>query len=556
MADSIVEMFGGNTSDNPLVSAAVEDTCEYAVHLSGGSVGAITNPSPTGPSAAADGCLIYGNYGEIYFRVWAIPAFLNPINPGRNVPIPFLLWNAYTVKNYLNTVGGTGQTGLTTDIVVSETFEPVEEREFNITIEDDAPFSISATYIFTFTYNSVTMLFEVVVINWLEEIPDFPVLEQWEWLTDVIRTADGSEQRISIRNQPRRRLEGMILIKDDVDREEQLRRWYELMEATTVIPFYQYATRITQDSVITDTKIYFDPAKTDVRAGEKVIIYHPQDDTSFPLELTAMAADGATLDPLTYNVYAGDLIAPAFDCHLDNRTGVQMTQVAGQLRLRAQTAEYRDDFDRPGSTATITTYDSLDVMDRIPLASRGFVDEIVDMGPAIIDNESGVIDRSSPWLHASVDGVRKWIFNRKTNPTEMDWWRDFLTARHGMRVSFLMPTWREDLFLDTDPSAGVLQFDVEGLDYHNRYSEFDTYKRLQLINPDGDIIYRTVDYTTSSPGGITTITLTSAMPVDSSWENGFTISFLHRVRLNSDRVRLTHGPMDTEIELSIRTVDA
>lgn len=553
MADAIVETYGGNTSDNPIISTIVEDTCEYAGPLSGGSLSAITNPAPT-PAPGGNGVIYYGDYGEIYFRIWAIPTYLNPINPGRHVDIPFRLWNAYTVKNYLNSIGGTGQTGITNDIVIVETFEPVEDREFNLNIGDSAPFEIYATYIFNFTYNSVTMIFEVIVINWLQEIPDHPITETWEWLTDIIRSADGTEQRVSIRNQPRRRIEGLILIKDDVDREEQLRRWYELMESTTVIPFYQYSTRITQSTSPPSTRIYFDPAKTDVRAGEKVIIYHPQDDTSFPLQITSMEADGATLDPLTYNVYDEDIIAPAFDCQLENRSGVQMTQVAGQLRLRAQTAEYRGDFDRPGSTATITTHDSIQVMDRIPSANS-MVDEIVDIDPVVVDNDSGVVDRSSTWLHAQFDGRRSWRFNRKTNPTEMDFWRDFLTARHGMRVSFLMPTWREDLFLDSNPSAGSLQFDVEGLDYHNRYAAFDTFQRFQLINPDGDIIYRTVDLTEASAGGITTITLTSALPVDASWASGFTISFLNRVRLNSDTVRLTHGPMVTEVEFAIKTVD-
>lgn len=549
----MLELFGGNSSDNPLISAAIEDTCEYGEILSGGSLGAISTPSVPALSGV-DGAIVYGDYGEIYFRVWAIPGLLNPINPGRNVNIPFTLWNAYTVQNSLTTIGGSGQDGLSTDITTPEVFEPVEDREFNIQIGDDAPFTISADFIFTFTYNIVTLLFEVDVIDWLHEIPDHPVQETWEWLTDVIQSVDGSEQRISIRTQPRRQIQFTILLKDDEDRERELRRWFEIMAATTVIPFYQYTTRITQDSVITDTKIYFDPARTDVRADEKVIIYHPQDDTSFPLMLSTVVADGATLDPLTYNVYEGDLIAPAFESRLNNRTGPQMTTVAGQLTIKAEVSEYRDDFDRPGSIASITTFDSLDVMDRIPRA-REFVDEIVDIQPVIIDNESGIIDRSSTLLHAAIDGSRKWIFNRKTNPTEMDYWRDFLTARNGRRGSFLIPTWREDLFLDSNPSAGALQFYVEGLDYVNRYADFDTYQRFQLINPDGDIEYRKLSVAEAASGGLTLITLTTALPIIAAWSSGFTISFLHQVRLNSDQVRLTHGPMATEIELSIRTVD-
>lgn len=495
--------------------------------------------------------------GDVYWRIWCVPNFMRPQNPELDTDIPFIVWNAYPVPpvNTLNSIGGSGQTGLTLDLSAPRDFDAIEELEVNLQITSAAPVDISATYLFNFDYGVGTFLFETTIAAWIKILPEQPVVETWQWLSDVIGGWDSTEQRISVRRQPRRRIEYSILLEDDVARQREYDRWYNQLAGSIVIPFYQYSTRITQNSVITDTKIYFDPDRTDMRDDELVVIYRGSTDVSYLLRLNEVEADGATLaSPLTIDINIGDTVAPAFESRLDNLTGPIMTSVSGGLDVKAWVIEFRSSFDRPESTAVIDTFDSLPVMDRRPLA-RNSAAEVFDINPTLFDTGSGLHDQRSAWLHAFIGGVRQFTIPRRTQPGEMDYWRDFLTALVGMREPFLLPTFRRDLFLAQIPNPGDQLILIEGANYGSQYWPHDTYKRLQFWNSSNEIIYRKVDAVADQPGGTTLLTLDDPLPMSFNWAEDFTISFLNKVRLVADEVQLTHYEMYTIMEIAVRTID-
>lgn len=518
--------------------------------------GAIPDVSvPSLPSAGVGLDPFY--LGEVYWRIWCVPYFMRPQNPELDTDIPFILWNAYPVPpvNTMNSIGGSGQTGLTLDLVAPRDFDAIEELTVNLQITSSAPIDISALYTFNFDYGTGTFQFETSIADWIKIQPEQPVVETWQWLSDVIGGWDSTEQRISVRRQPRRRIEYSILLEDQIARQREYDRWYNSLLESIVIPFYQYSTRITQNSIITDTKIYFDPARTDMRDGELVVIYRGSIDESFLLRLNVVEADGATLaSPLTVDINLGDIVAPAFECRLDNRTGPTMTSVSGGLDVKAWVTEFRSSFDRPGSTAIIDEFDSLMILDRRPLA-RNSVAEVFDINPTIFDTGSGLHDQRSAWLHAFIGGVRQFTIPRRTQPGEMDYWRDFLTTLVGMREPFLLPTFRRDLFLAQIPNPGDQLLLIEGANYGSQYWPHDTYKRLQFWNSSNEIIYRKVDAVADQPGETTLITLDNPLPLNLNWAEDFTISFLNKVRLASDDVQLSHYEMYTILELAVRTTD-
>ena len=532
-------------------------TCSvFPVEETTGTDGAIPDfTPPTLPSV--EGGLDPFVYGEVYNRIWCVPHFMRPQNPELDTDIPFIVWNAYPVPaiNTMNTIGGSGHTGLTLDLIAPRDFNAIEELEVNLQISSTAPTEISATYIFTFDYGTDTFLFETSIADWIEDLPEMPISETWQWLSNVIGSWDSTEQRISVRRQPRRRIEYTLLLKDYEDRQRAYSRWYERLLRPVVIPLHQYSTRITQDSIVTATKIYFNPNRTDMRDSEFVIIYRPSTEESFLLRLDEVEVDGATLaTPLTMEIYTRDIVAPAFEGRLDNLTGPQMTSVSGDLVVKAWLTGFRSSFDRPESTVVITEFDGLMVLDKRPLA-RNSAAEMFDINPTMIDTGSGSHERRSSWLHALILGIRQFNIQRRRYPEEMDYWRDFLTACTGMRESFLLPTWRRDLFLATIPNPGDYLLSIEGAIYGSQYWPYDTYKRLQFWNSAGDIIYRKVIAVTDQPGGTTLLTLEDPLPLDFNWQEDFTISFLNKVRLASDEVQLNHFEMHTTLELAIRTTD-
>jgi len=522
--------------------------------------GTWANPSINSLPAAACGHTYY-TYGDIYFRIWTIPTLLQVANAELLVDYPFIVWNAYNSSNTLNSIGGSGQTGLTLDLSAPDTFNPVEELEVNLQIGTLAPNIISATYLFNFTDGIGTFIFETIVLDWIKTIPEIPVIETWETKTDIMTAFNSTEQRVSARRQPRRKQEYNLLLDDDIERQREYDRWYMQLSEDIVLPFYQYSTRITQDSAISTSKIFFDPDKTDVRSAEYVIIFRPSTDDSFVLQLGTVVSDGSSTDsPLSQNILTGDLVCPAATSRLENLTGPEMTSVSGNISISAWATEFRTAFNKTRyvDPVSIETYDSLNILDKCPLA-RSSAQESFDIDPTIFDFETGLHEQRSSWDHAFVTGSRMFLIQRKRFPEDMDWWRDFIVEANGQRDSFLLPSWREDLILDSNPSQGATLIYVEGTSYGLNYWPHDTYKRLKFtINKDStdeEIIYRKIDAIESIAGGTTKLTLDTALPGTSQWGNGFIIEFLNKCRFGSDIFKLTHYALYSIIEVTIRTTD-
>lgn len=400
-----------------------------------------------------------------------------------------------------------------------------------------------------------TFIFETSLADWLNVMPDPPVIETWTYLSDIIVAWDSTEQRISARRQPRRTIEYNILLEDDESRQREYDRWYQRLSMGIVIPFFQYSTYITQDSPVSTSTVHFVAARSDFRDDDMAVVYRPSTDESFLITLdTISATSSTTANPLTQDIYEGDLISPAFDCLLVNKSGPEMSSVSGILAVKARVTNFRTSFDRPGSTASITEFDSLKVLEKLPLA-RSSAQEFFDIRPTYHDNQTGIISQDTSWLHAMIEGSRQFVIKRKTDPDEMDYWRDFIVHLRGQREPFLMSTLREDLFLDSNPNPGDSQISIQGSTYATEYFTHDTYTRLALTNPSGEVNYRKVTAAVPQAGGTTLLTLATAVTNDPSWANGFEIAFLNKLRLGSDEIRLTHFTTYTLVDLVIRTTD-
>ena len=521
----------------------------------GAASGAHPGFTPTAAPTAGVGEWLF-NYGEIYFRIWVVDRYMNPQNPERYVDMPFIIWNAYTISNTLLNITGSGQTGLTLDLTPPSEFYPVEERTVNLQITDTAPNSIYAVFYFNFDSGVGELIFETIVLSWLKHIPEIPVQEIWEFLTDIHIAHEGDEQRIQVRGQPRIHIDEGWLLEDGDRRAEEYQRIYNKSRSSLVLPFYQYSTRVTQDSSPPSDRVYFDPDQTDMRAGELMVVFRPSTEESYLLGIDTMETDGVTLDgTLTIDIYAGDLVAPAHEVRLDDGSGLGMRQLHGTMSLRGIVESVRPTFDRPESTVVIPTFDGLKVMEKCPL-TRSDVDESFSNDPTIIDSQTGIHDQKIGWDHAFITGGRQFRIPRKTNPEEMDYWRDFLTEVGGMRVPWLLPTRREDLYLETIPTPSSIQIEIQGSHYPQSYYPHDTYKRLRLVNPDGDIIYRKVTTAEVVPGGTSLLTLDTALPSGVEWGSGFEIGYLNKVRFASDQFRLTHHALWTLLDTAVRTTDS
>lgn len=492
---------------------------------------------------------------DFYFRIWVIPSSLSLRNPKTGVPIPFAVWNAYPWDNTLTSIAGTDLTDLDFDVVPPKVFREVEYVTVNLTIQSDAPLKIDTDVIFTFTDGAGTLYVVVDRATVVNIIPDVPVIEKWKWLTDVMTATDGTEQRVALRSVPRRSQTARLIATTEEQVKANMKRLQFDSTGLIVVPYFAYATEITAPSAAGTSDLTFDPKYTDVRAGEYVFILTPTGEEELASLLT-LGVSGATTDaPLTVDVPKGSIIAPAFASIITGKPSVDRFAVnyAAEIRFDSEVALTRSDFSRPNSLATITYYDGYPVLDQRPLVPNRTVNDTFDSGLQVFDYETGDRELVTHWDWARIYGERQFMIRRYEQPEVMDYWRDFLNIVKGLAKPFLVSTLRNDHQLAEDPVDSSRQILILGSDYASLYFHMESHKRLVLKTAAGDL-FVTIDTAEVDANGNSLCTMTSPLPTGAEYTQISQISYLLKVRLDSDEVELEHHALDSFLNLRWRTV--
>lgn len=514
------------------------------------------NVTPS-PLAQASGTIIREEFlFDFYFKIWIVPNRLEMRNPRIGVDIPFHVWNAFPYRHTLTDIIGTGADGLELDTDAPDTFYEVEYREVNIQILPTAPLTVDAVLEFIFEWGSGLFNFIAERASVVNITPDVPVKEIWSWLTDIIVTDNGKEQRIALRTVPRRSQTTKLIALN----KEEVRVKFDQMlldfVGEVVMPYFQYATPTTQSAFSGATGLAFDPSKTDVRPGEYALVITKTADQL--VRFATISDTGCTLDaPLTIDAPTGSIIVPSLPSLVDAGAALRRyaVQDVAEMELTSRVTQHREVFSRPGSQTVLPTLDGLYVLDRRPLANSGTVDDKFDSGAKIVDFQTGPLETSTHWAHSQLEGGRQYLIKRAHEPAEMDFWRDFLDAVKGRQIAFLTPTYREDGYASERPvdMAGTMR--LAGSRYSTVFFKQGPYTHLRIWTDAGyhDV---TVSDATALADGNDEIVFEPALPTGELWRNVKYISFLGKVRLASDDVELEHYALDTFLNLTLRTVDA
>lgn len=490
---------------------------------------------------------------DFYFRIWVFPLRLELRNPRTNVDIPFAIWNAYPFKNTLTSIGGTGTDGLALDLDAPSQFREIEYRTVNLQITPAAPLSIEAVFEFIFQNGKGLFTFIADRASVLSIIPDVPVNETWQWLTDVQVATDGTEQRAGLRAVPRRKMSTKLVALTEEEIRENVKKALFDFGNQVVIPYFQYGTTTTLDAVSGSTDLAFDPAKTDVREGEYLFVMTKTAQELVKIETLGIA--GCTIDaPITIDVPRGSIVAPAFGSVVDNRAAIARYAVndVADIQVDSTNSQARANFKRPNSTATINTLDGYPILDKRPLANSNVEDQY-DQGYERFDYQTGSIEQITRWLFTRTEGARQYLIHRAQQPETLDFWRDFLDASRGMLNPFLVPTYRKDLFIADRPDDASITLLIQGSDYASLFWPMLPYRRLYLWT-DAGAYPVTVDAVSLTEDGNTLATLSAALPSGDEYRNISFISFLLKCRLASDEVTLEHHGLETILNMSIRTI--
>lgn len=378
------------------------------------------------------------------------------------------------------------------------------------------------------------------------------VTEKFEWMTDVLPNYDGTEQRISTRNRPRRTLSLSFQSLTEDERRSIEAFMFQAATIDMFIPAWPYQSYVKCKSVAGSNIIYFNVDRGDLRLGETVMVW-PKNGSPTLYTVQKVFSDSIRIGrPLEADCPEGSILIPAQRGRPVDNLSIGMNAIMGSGSFDGLSLEFRDQICYPGREYAFETMDSFPIVDRRASAD-GQASNSFNGGVEVIDNDTGVPAYFTSWNQPYVGGQRNFLVNRLFSPSEMDYWHSFLDWCRGQQRAFLMPTYREDL-VAIDGTLSADGVTVAGNEYFNLYSGSNTYARLQIETSVGTFFVKVASLT--NDGESTTLAFDTPIGVSLDGATVNRISFLMLYRLGNDTVTLTHDSGFTVISFTVKAAVA
>lgn len=497
------------------------------------------------------------NWGDdFYDRIYVTPTFIDFGTIASPQTRPVELWNAWRSGSpQLASIDITGTPVLIEGPEPPLSLRPLEFLNYTIFVNSTGAPNVNAQI--QFEFSNVQDPLPILVLGTRAVrfgiIPEIPVVETWTWLTDVMVSKNGTEQRHAVRGPvPRVEMDFTAIFTKKSELEE-----FNAQLLTSVgrlwIPEYQYAVRTTLESAQGAFTLYLNTDATDIRAEEYILIATKTD--SFLVEVESVGSGMITVvSALPIHVPVGAYVVPGAPCILPDGSGVNRYAVdhAQEVNIRARLQRYRTSLTRPGAPETAVTFLGIKVLDRRPSAND-LVDDNVYTGQEDLDNETGIIEIISDWIYSRIGGTREFKVDRVNKPEEFDYWREMLSFARGQSRMFWCPTYRQDLQLIGVPGGLSNNALFAGADYATKLWSLPTHKFLEFVCPAGT--HRVRVTSAVDVEGNSGVSFEPEWPTGPGWDVVERVSLLLPVRLGDDKVVWTHYANDSFLELTLRTAE-
>lgn len=490
-------------------------------------------------------------HSDFHFRFWVIPSSLNLTNPSLDADIPFTLWNTFPVPQTLSSINVVGSSVLTFDLVPGAVIPDFQFLLTNFQIGAGEP-TIDAAVTFSFTDGDALLAIRALVASTFSIIPEVPVTEEWEYVTDTLKTWNGYESRLSLMAEPRVTTDLKITLVDFVDRQELYNLIISAIRVPALVPFFQYAVPLTADTLLGSDRIYFDPTFSNMRVGIYVAVINRVTRQVVLGQISTVHADGVTID----SVVGQDLFAdpplwfamPSLPCEIKDNSGLTFGTQAGSFNLKCDVlTEFA--LERPGSTRVVNTFDSLPILEWPLLITT---DEKFSYRREIMDGGVGVRNIRSRDIPVVVNRTFKFSVDRLSD--ELDYFRTFFKTVRGSQKPFLMTTQLPDLNLGLPVAQADSILTLDRSDYVAKFFPFDAFKRIEIVYGNGDKSYHVVTTATIDAFGVATISITPSLVNDPDYVTISRISYLQKCKA-SDTLTLEHYNDYSYVKFKAQTVE-
>lgn len=360
----------------------------------------------------------------------------------------------------------------------------------------------------------------------------FPIAERLIWSTRVLRGADGTPQRVSLRKVPRQQVPVTCVFGSDAEASQMHAMLHDGAKGLWYVPLWFERVRHAGSLAPGATSLSIDTTASDFRSsggGAYALIW--QDESTHEVVTVSNVAAGSITISATTKTYTGS--KAVMPC----RTGYllsppQFSRASTWAQILTAEFEVVDNQYLTGHAAA-TSYDNVEVLTTPAKVPNGAYGLQIDPDCLVIDTTTG-----RRILEAVTDFNRSTQTHQFVHTTAADCWsfRKWLHWLNGAQKSFFVPTFRDDITLavacgSTDTSITVVN---RGFGDHMGYNMLRSYVAFRPAG--GDIIVRRVDAMTELSASQEQFTLDAAPGDD--FALGDSLSWVDRCTLASDVVQI------------------
>jgi hypothetical protein len=533
-----------------------------------------STPSPPAENHAGHDA---GGFGEVWFNtVHILPSGILDLGGVADGQVDtFYIWNAYDVENNLDAIFPTNLDGVALTQVdggVDPVFGPLEIREYAIEILPSSDLTIDGDYLFSFALTYVSLNISAIRSVMWDFNPDWSngIKERYVWKTQILESADGSEQRISMKSHPDRYLDFPVVATNEQlrslngalfswqDKFYTLPYWVDSYVFTELIP--QSSSQLTLQLDTAVSRLHGEDSLAMVYRG-----YHDYDILS--VDSVDYIAQTITLRSLVgRDIIKGSVLIPLVTARISDETTLSrihanLTRAPSLFRVETPPQHFVPAF-----------YWASPLTDFVP--SSYYPIETGRPGLAVMNVEPNRVqihkdtyrrkmisqetDTGDPWMRDKsqrprIDSTMSWMLHTRETITEF---LTFVFMRFGRMNACWMPTFSPDLIQAELLPAGSTDLHVEPGDYTKHYGDQVSKSHLMLELKTGQKYYRRVTGTYVHLDGHEVLQMAEPIDIHVYPENIYRISLMSLMRLAEDHIDLHwHSSTVLEAKAVFRTVN-
>lgn len=497
---------------------------------------------------------------DFYEKMHLVPRAITLGNVLSTIEIEVDLYNAdrkraHTVSALSNTAGD----GVSFTDLPALPFElgSQQSQELTLQISTDGPSSIGGSIGFTTTLNDTATEItgqRVVVFPYR---PEAPLIEELEFLTDVLLHLDGTEQRVQLRSSPRQSFQLKLVREEETEGIRLESILFDRRGSSFGVPVWIEPTRLDQAVEAGDTVVSVrSTANADYRVGGLAILYASETDFEV-FEVSAVSASTLTAASPLNSAFPADTVEvfPVRICfttegNRGRRNPVGLRELDVTMRVSENSVDLAD-------ASAFSELDGKVFLDDPNAVDRQLSEEFRSR-IEVFDSQTGIFSQTRVWGPDKRLHQKGFVSHSRSELWEI---RRLLHFLSGRLVSFRIPTFYRELVVTDDVLSGTTDLQIENVGATlflkgQAAAVRAPRNKLRIELSDGTILFRTIQDAAEDSTELETLTLTETWPSNISATNFVRVDFVETVRIDTDRIRLRHEDANGNARVSfpVRTV--